>query len=241
MPHDLFGEVVVRSASRTALRRVLTICSVALHAFIISAVAIGQLFAVGPLPTPRRPLAFEEVQMVRLVDVELPVPPRRSIAPAADVSLNAAPTVVPEGIAAETGLENEKSGAERSEAFVGIERGIGSVDAIGTVERIAPLPPPPQPKPVRLHEGMQPPRKIVDAQPAYPEIAQRARVEGIVIIEAVIDTRGNIDSARVLRSLPLLDGAALDAVRQWKYTAALLNGVPVPVIVTVTVTFKLTR
>jgi periplasmic protein TonB len=93
--------------------------------------------------------------------------------------------------------------------------------------------------PVRLHSGIREPRKIVDVPPVYPQLAQASRVEGLVIIEATIDVRGAVQSARVLRSLPFLDEAALDAVRQWKYTPALLNGVPVPVIMTVTVNFTL--
>jgi len=70
-------------------------------------------------------------------------------------------------------------------------------------------------------------------------IAQRARVQGVVIIEATIGTDGSVQEAMVLRSIPLLDDAALDAVRQWKYKPTLVNGEPVPVIVKVTVNFSL--
>ena len=73
----------------------------------------------------------------------------------------------------------------------------------------------------------------------YPPIAQSARVQGIVIIEATIGPDGKVRDAKVLRGQPLLNDAALSAVRQWEYTPTLLNGVPVPVIMTVTVTFTL--
>jgi protein TonB len=63
----------------------------------------------------------------------------------------------------------------------------------------------------------------------------------MVIIEATIAADGHVMNARILRSLPLLDQAALEAVRQWQYTPTLLNGVPVPVVMTVTVTFTLSR
>jgi protein TonB len=66
-----------------------------------------------------------------------------------------------------------------------------------------------------------------------------ARVEGIVIIEAVIDDRGGVAETRILRGVPVLDDAALEAVRQWTYTPTLLNGVPTPVVMTITVTFRL--
>ena len=66
-----------------------------------------------------------------------------------------------------------------------------------------------------------------------------ARVQGLLIIEATIGITGKVEDAKILRSIPLLDAAALDAVRQWEYSPALLNGTPVPVIMTVTVQFTL--
>jgi protein TonB len=92
---------------------------------------------------------------------------------------------------------------------------------------------------VRVGGQIKPPRKTKDVNPVYPAIAQSARVQGIVIIEATIGPNGKVTDARVLRSIPLLDAAALEAVRQWEYTPTLLNGVPVPVIMTVTVNFTL--
>jgi periplasmic protein TonB len=76
-------------------------------------------------------------------------------------------------------------------------------------------------------------------RPVYPPIAQSARVAGIVIIEATVGPDGTVTDARVLRGVPLLNDAAVEAVRQWQYEPTLLNGVAVPVIMTVTVNFKL--
>ncbi len=67
----------------------------------------------------------------------------------------------------------------------------------------------------------------------------RAASKGVVILEAVINVRGEVERLRVLRSEPLLDRAAIDAVQRWRYTPTLLNGSPVPVLVTVTVRFAL--
>jgi protein TonB len=61
----------------------------------------------------------------------------------------------------------------------------------------------------------------------------------MVIIEATIGGDGKVIAAKVLRSVPMLDEAALDAVRQWEFTPTLLNGAPVPIVMTVTVNFKL--
>ena len=94
-------------------------------------------------------------------------------------------------------------------------------------------------QPVRVGGSIKAPTQLSKVQPVYPAEAQAARVQGIVILEATIGVDGRVADAKVLRSVPLLDQAALDAVRQWVYTPTLLNGVPVPVIMTVTVTFNL--
>jgi len=92
---------------------------------------------------------------------------------------------------------------------------------------------------VRVGGAIKEPRRIHGVNPVYPDIAQQARVQGIVILECTISPQGQVTDVRVLRGIPLLDEAAIDAVRQWVYTPTLLNGVPVPVIMTVTVNFKL--
>jgi protein TonB len=86
-----------------------------------------------------------------------------------------------------------------------------------------------------------PPRKRHDVSPVYPPIAASARIEGTVVLEAVIDREGNVSNLRVVKSIPLLDNAALEAVRQWKYEPTRLNGRPVPVVMTVTLSFVLKR
>jgi protein TonB len=93
--------------------------------------------------------------------------------------------------------------------------------------------------PVRIGGDIKEPTKIRDVRPVYPAEAKEARVQGIVIIEATIDETGAVGDTNVLRSVPMLDEAALDAVRQWVFTPTVLNGVPVSVIMTVTVKFTL--
>ena len=92
--------------------------------------------------------------------------------------------------------------------------------------------------PVRVGGQIRPPTKIRDVAPVYPAIARSARVAGVVTIEATIDPEGKVMDAKVVRSVPMLDQAALDAVRQWEYIPTLLNGVPVPVVVTININFK---
>lgn len=93
--------------------------------------------------------------------------------------------------------------------------------------------------PIRVGGNVGVPMKVRDWKPVYPELAQQGRVQGVVIIEATIDCDGNVVNPRVLRGQPLLDAAALEAVQQWRYTPVQLNGAPVPVIMTMTVTFSL--
>jgi TonB family protein len=91
--------------------------------------------------------------------------------------------------------------------------------------------------PLRIGGQIKPPHKTKDVKPVYPAIAQSARVAGAVTIEATIGPDGKVMDAKIVRSIPLLDQAALDAVLQWEYTPTLLNGVPVPVLMTVTINF----
>ncbi len=91
--------------------------------------------------------------------------------------------------------------------------------------------------PVRTEGDGAAPTRRVYVEPIYPEIAKRAGVSGVVVLEAIIDSNGNVTNVRVVRSRPLLDQAAMDAVREWKYEPTVSNGVPVPIVMTVTVIF----
>lgn len=95
--------------------------------------------------------------------------------------------------------------------------------------------------PVRVGGHVMAPMKTRDVKPIYPPDAQQARVQGIVIVEATIDCEGNVAHVRLLRGQPLLNDAAVDAVRQWRYRPTLLNGRPIPVIMTATVTFTIQK
>lgn len=83
------------------------------------------------------------------------------------------------------------------------------------------------------------PQRLVHAQPIYPAIARAGKVQGTVDLSIVIDAAGNVEQAKVVRSIPQLDNAAIDAVRKWKYSPTVVNGVAVPVTMVVHVTFAL--
>jgi TonB family protein len=126
------------------------------------------------------------------------------------------------------------------------------------VDPSAPPPPPPPPppggadmvfvpkavqhtgdasNPVRIGGDIKQPLKIRDVRLMYPPIARDAGVSGVVVVEVLIDSAGDVAEAHILRSIPLLDQAALDAVKQWRFVPTLVNGEPRAAIMTVTVNF----
>ncbi len=89
-------------------------------------------------------------------------------------------------------------------------------------------------------DKVQPPKLVREVKPIYPEVARKAGVEGVVIMEATTDTYGRVAAVKVLRSIPSLDQAAVDAVRQWVYEPMVIDGRPRPVVFTVTMRFSST-
>jgi periplasmic protein TonB len=221
------------------MRRSFTIASIGAHTVVIAGVLYGQILADSTLPTPHRPVLFDASQFMP-IDVHPPPPPRiRSRDSAKTVSADAAPLVAPSGVTNETGHENDRAPAPGT-MIPGVDSGPpAAIGDIGGTTVAPPPPPPPAVVPVRLRSGMTAPVKIADVAPIYPVIARNAHIQGVVILEAVLTAQGGVESVRVLRSIPLLDQAAVDAVRQWRYTPTLLNGQAVPIVMTVTVNFTL--
>jgi protein TonB len=124
---------------------------------------------------------------------------------------------------------------------IGATSGIPTDGALplGPVIAVSPPPEPPKPGPVKVADLPVAPRKIVDVRPIYPEHARAARIEGLVVMEAVLDPSGHVTQLRVTRSVPMLDQAAMDAVRQWRYTPTMYYGKPVSVLMTITIKFTL--
>jgi protein TonB len=144
-----------------------------------------------------------------------------------------APVDIPDQVKPESGIDLGVQGGVAG----GVEGGVPGGVVGGVVGGLPDAPPPVQA--VRVGGVIKEPKKVHDLKPAYPDIAKQARVQGIVILECTISPQGKVTDVKVLRGIPLLDQAATDAVKQWVYTPTLLNGVPVPVIMTVTVNFKL--
>jgi TonB family protein len=96
-------------------------------------------------------------------------------------------------------------------------------------------------KPVKATGDIKPPKIVKMVQPVYPEEARKQGIEGVVILEATTDVNGKVKDAKVLRPVPALNQAAIDAVKQWTYEPMIINGKPMPVVFTVTVRFTLDK
>jgi len=212
--------------------------SITVHIALGIAAFVVPLVAEEPPPTPA------PIRMFLTPTPTVPVPdlvvaqasPMRTVTP-----VN---VVAPTGIAPEAKDEPKYFGPPAidlnpSDGLDGSTIGAGT----GTSLVAPPTPPPPAPKPAqtlfRPGGDIKEPKRISGLPPEYPRIARESRKQGIVILEAVIDERGQVGRIKVLRSEPLLDQAAIIAVQQWRYTPTLLNGVPVSVLMTITVNFTL--
>jgi protein TonB len=219
MARFMFQDVVCPHGDSTRKWYTLPL-SFAVHTAILIVFVVVPLVAGDVLPTPRSMMSF-------VTPPQLPSPPPMAIQSTSAL----APVEAPPIIGPETGVIQEP--ATSNIATVGMIEGITGIPVLDS-------PPPPAPvKAVRPGGVVTPPARIKDVPPVYPPIAQSARVEGDVIIQATIGPDGKVQDAEVLRSVPLLDQAAVAAVRAWEYRPTLLNGQPVAVIMTVTVRFRL--
>ena len=164
-----------------------------------------------------------------------PVEPRGSVVmghlPVALDSRAPVETRWPLSVESEDGLFDLPAGSPGG--VPGVPDGLGGASASPPSDRPKPS------APLPVGGLVEAPRKVHHVSPVYPEIARIARVEGLIVLETTIGTDGRVQNIRVLRSSPLLEDAAVAAVSQWRFEPTLLNGVPVPILMTVTVHFRL--
>jgi periplasmic protein TonB len=230
------------------------IISSAVHALVLGAIAAVPLFYMSAV-LPEVP----DVMAFVVTSPPPPPPPPPPPAPAAKkviTQAEAKPTNVARAapIQAPTEIINENLGTEAAVDDGlpgGIEGGVPGGIPGGVVgglleSKIIPPPPPaplPQPvvspAPVRVGGAITAPALLSRVAPEYPSIAVNAKVQGIVILEAIVDRQGRVEDVKVLRSVTLLDAAAIAAVRQWRYSPLLLNGQAERFVLTVSVSFSL--
>ena len=199
------------------------------------AAGVGKVFFVPtamapPLPPPppsRRaaePAPRKDVASTRMTSLAAPVAPRAEIKPE-DV-IDPAPPLAP-AMHVDEGVPG------------GVDEGVPGGIVGGVLQPASDTEPPPRTH-ARAGVDVKEPRKVKNVAPVYPELAARGKVEGVVLLEVSIRPDGRVDDVRILRSIPLLDAAAVQAARQWIFTPTLLGGVPVSVTMTVSVRFNLT-
>jgi protein TonB len=234
---DLFSSVSHTSSNSQSGKPYTIVVSMVVHAVLGAVLLIVPLLAADVLPSPPAMLAFVSAAPP---PPPPPIAPRTSTAsskPSPVSNPDAAPVDAPDTIVPESGVI-----AEASDEPASLVSGVSGVAGSFGTQVIEAPPPPPKAAPVIVvHVGgkVEAPQKIHHVSPDYPAMARLSRVQGLVIIEATIGPDGRIQGAKVLRSVPLLDQAAVDAVRQWEFTPTRLNGVPVAVVMTVTVNFTL--
>lgn len=127
----------------------------------------------------------------------------------------------------------------------GVPRGTGDPAAGNVLNAIISLAPPPvAPKPsaagpLRVSQGVAQGFLVHAVKPVYPPLARQARIQGTVMLQAVIGKDGRIENLQVMSGHPMLSPAAMEAVRQWRYRPYTLNGEPVEVETEITVNFVL--
>jgi protein TonB len=215
--------------------------SLTLQVLALGALGVSPLLRYEGLPEPHNAIPLRNY--VRVIETptapveqpRAPGPPRSKPDAARVFSDLVAPTGIAEKIADDTAVFGESTEGVPFGIQIGIPGSAGDAPAIEI--RHAPAPP----EPVRPGGKVTAPRKRHHVNPMYPGLAAAARVQGTVVLEATIDETGSVVNLRVLRSIPLLDASALEAVRQWKYEPTLLNGRPVPILMSVSVRFELGR
>jgi protein TonB len=242
----MFEDVLIESGSQKGKgRKIVSFpLALALHVLVIGVVVGASIWFVEDVAEPPIPVTFYAA-----APPPPPPPPAaapKPVAPKPEVvkpvpirpSEMTAPTIIPEKIP-------EPLAAPEMEAPEGVEGGVeggvpGGVPGgvIGGV--VGGTGPGLSDEPLRVGGDVKAPQLTNRVEPSYPEAARKARMEGVVILEAIITASGNVEDVKVLKSVnPLLDSAASRAVQQWRYRPATLNGRAVRVYLTVTVTFNL--
>jgi len=189
------------------------------------------LFSAPPPPPPPPPAAPKKKAEPK---PETPKETPKEVQPTEIPEQLPQPEEVPQEQSPEEGVEGGVEGGVVGGVAGGVIGGVPGGVVGGTVGGMG------EEAPMRITAEVKQPVLQKKVEPPYPEIARRARIQGVVILEAVITKTGSVEEVKVLRSLnPVLDQAAVNAVKQWKYQPAMLNGKPVKVYFTVTVNFTL--
>jgi protein TonB len=249
----LFSDVLLESDRPQRRRRTLS----AVLSFVVQCLVVGVLLIVPLMFTDALPQ--QQLLTFLMAPPPPPPPPPAASVAAAKVVRRAesdimngqlrTPTKIPQSVQM---IREEEAPPDLSGGGVpgGVPGGIpgGQVGGViggilgsasnTTVPKLA-LPVPP--KRIRVSQGVTEGRLIKKIEPKYPPLAMAARIQGQVVLTAVIDKNGEIQNLMLVSGHPMLVPVAIDAVKQWRYRPFLLNGEPVEVETTITVNFQLSH
>ncbi len=238
----MFEDSLIESGGKLKTKRGLT-SSVA---FIFEAILIGIMVLIPLLVTDALPKAQLMMSLTAPPPPPPPPPPPAVVHIVKQVQTNLindqlrTPTKIPKKI--EMIKEDAAPPPMTAGVVGGISSGPGQVGGvIGGIISSTPVAVPhvAAPTRIRVSQGVTQGLKIRDVRPNYPPLARQARIQGSVMLQAVISKDGSIEGLKVLSGHPMLIPAALDAVKQWKYKPYILNGEPVEVDTQITVNFTL--
>jgi protein TonB len=222
------------------MRAVMLPISIAVHVLAAIAALVVPLTAEVEWPAPAPLHALTVTALIAVPQTVAAQAPARHSLPMPSQAPHASDLpALPNDTAPTVLLPDETAGAPGPAAPIDSMVPVGLGTPVAAPTQIVESGPAPARSPMRVGQGVREPKKIFDVAPVYPEIALRARVQGAVILEAVINERGTVERIKVLRSVTLLDAAAVDAVSRWRYTPTLLNGTPVAVLMSITINFTL--
>ncbi|HXK10380.1 MAG TPA: energy transducer TonB [Vicinamibacteria bacterium] len=217
--------------------------SIAVHGLALLALVVVPLLLDAPLPEAQTEARAFFASPLELAPAPPPPPPpaaQARKAPAVPESSHPNAFVAPTAASVEKLPESTLDLGLGDGVPGGVDGGVPGGVVGGVVGGLPEAPPPPAAPPVRVGGAVKEPRKLRDVPPVYPEVAVLGHLQGVVVVECVIDPAGRVAAAKVLRGMPVFSDAALEAVKQWVYTPTLLNGVPAAVVMDVTVRFRLT-
>jgi periplasmic protein TonB len=222
------------------------VASLIIHIVAVAAVVLAPLLFTQVLDLH----SFEAVFLVAPKPPAAPLPPAaaqavKSAGPVARL-LDTAKLTQPAVIPAKVKIVADQAAPDLGEGVAGGVPGGAAGGVLGGIingvtdnaKTIAP-PPPAARRIVRVGGNVKPPVPISTPEPRYPLIALAAHIEGLVVIDAIIDEQGNVVQAKVIEGPPLLIAAALEAVANWKYEPTYLNGQPVALNTHIQVMFRL--
>ena len=252
--NDVFLSALLETATTKTVRRspLRWIAATGLHIVILATLIIAPLYTAGTIQLGK----YEGTPVVAPPAAPPPPPPAsgRAVTPRKTstrpkLSYTLGKLTAPVSIPKTVSLDNPAGDQDLGGVVGGVPGGVpggqlgGSLGGvIGGTGTSIPIPPPQQPaakRIVRVGSNLKAPRQTFSVQPEYPVLAKQTHVSGTVVVNAVIDERGNVVGARAVSGHPLLIPAALNAVLQWKYEPTLLSGTPVAVEMQVTVHFGL--